>query len=230
MGDYSDRLVQGGKTDTLSLGAVPVARQQLVCDQKADAELSLLLEDAVSEGVTGSRGYFVKNGVLMRKWTPLFASPGDDWSVVTQVVVPSKYRCDILSLAHDHQLAGHLSVNKTYDRVLRHFFWPGLKRDVVQYCKTCHVCQVAGKPNQTIQPAPLYPIPAVGEPFERVIVDCVGPFPRSKSGHTFLLTIMCAATRFPEAIPLRNITAPSVVKALVKFFSVFGLPKIIQTD
>ncbi|KAI9523454.1 hypothetical protein NQZ68_027312 [Dissostichus eleginoides] len=46
-----------------------------------------LLEDAVSEGVAGSRGYFVKEGLLMRKWTPLFASPGDDWSVITQVVV-----------------------------------------------------------------------------------------------------------------------------------------------
>jgi len=39
----------------VSLGAVPVARQQLVCDQKADAELSLL-KDAVSEGVSGPSG------------------------------------------------------------------------------------------------------------------------------------------------------------------------------
>lgn len=30
---------------------------------------------------------------------------------------------------------------------------------------------------------------------------------------------MCAATRFPEAVPLRKITASSVVKALAKFFS-----------
>ena len=36
--------------------------------------------------------------------------------------------------------------------------------------------------------------------------------------------------RFSEAIPLRKITAPVVVKALITFFSVFGLPKVIQTD
>lgn len=41
---------------------------------------------------------------------------------------------------------------------------------------------------------------------------------------------MCASTRCPEDIPLRKITAPAVVKALVKFFSLFGLPKVIQTD
>lgn len=99
-----------------------------------------------------------------------------------------------------------------------------------QHCKTCHVCQVAAKPNQTIPSYPLYPIPVVHEPFERVIVDCVGPLPRTKSGNQFLLTIMRSATRFPEAIPLHNITTTSVVKALPKFFSVFDLPKVIQTD
>ncbi|KAF7640769.1 hypothetical protein LDENG_00015390 [Lucifuga dentata] len=41
---------------------------------------------------------------------------------------------------------------------------------------------------------------------------------------------MCAATRYPEAIPLRCITATSVVKALTRFFSTFGLTKAVQTD
>lgn len=78
--------------------------------------------------------------------------------------------------------------------------------------------------------APLVSIPVVGEPFEHVIVDCVSPLPKTKTGNKFLLTVMCTATRFPETIPLKKITAPVVVKALVKFFSTFGLPKIMQTD
>lgn len=41
---------------------------------------------------------------------------------------------------------------------------------------------------------------------------------------------MCAATHFPEAEPLRKITSSSIVKALTKFFSPFGLPKAMQTD
>ena len=41
---------------------------------------------------------------------------------------------------------------------------------------------------------------------------------------------MCASTRFPEAIPLRNIKTKTIVKALVKFFTFVGLPKSVQSD
>ncbi len=105
-----------------------------------------------------------------------------------------------------------------------------MKSHVTQFCNTCSTCQLVGKPNQVVHPAPLQPIPAVGEPFEHVLVDCVGPLPRTKAGNQFLLTVMCMSTRFPEAIPLRKITAPAITRALIKFFTTFGLPKIIQTD
>ena len=87
---------------------------------------------------------------------------------------------------------------------------------------------MVGKPNQTLPKAPLQPIPAFKEPFSRVIIDCVGPLPKTKSGNQYLLTVMCASTRFPEAIPLRNISAKTIVKALIKFFKLVGLPKSIQ--
>ena len=89
-------------------------------------------------------------------------------------------------------------------------------RDVVRYRKSCHICQVAGKPNQTIPPPLLYPI--VCEPFEQDVVDCVGPLPCKKAGNKFLLTVMCVSTRFPVVFPLRKITTPVVVKALTKLF------------
>lgn len=124
----------------------------------------------------------------------------------------------------------HLGITKTYNRILQHFFWHGLKHDVIRYCKTCHVCQHVGKPNQVIPPALLIPIPVLGDPFEHVLGDCVGLLPKSKSGNQFLLTIMCTATRYPEAISLRIITAKALVKALITFFTTFGLPKVLQTD
>ncbi len=165
----------------------------------------------------------------MRKWCSK-VEEDLDWNVVYQVVVPLKYRSHVLCLAHEHLLSGHLGVTKTYHRILQHFFWPGLKRDVTKFCRTCHTCQIAGKPNQVISPAPLSPIPVIGEAFEEVLIDCVGPLPKTKAGNQYLCTVMCRATRFPEAIPLRKITAPVVLKALIKFFSTFGLPKVVQTD
>ena len=45
----------------------------------------------------------------------------------------------------------------------------------------------------------------------------------------YLLTVMCQVTCYPAAY-LRTITAKSVVKALSQFISIFGIPKIIQSD
>ena len=107
-----------------------------------------------------------------------------------------------LSIAHESPMSGYLGINKTYHKIINHFYWPPLISDVSKYCKTCHTCQMVGKPNQTIPKAQLQPIPASDEPFSRILIDCVGPLPRTKSGNEYLLTIMCTSTRFPEAIPL----------------------------
>lgn len=90
-------------------------------------------------------------------------------------------------------------------------------------------CEMVGRPNEKIRAAPLHPIPVFEEPFSRVIMDCVGLVPRAKSGNKYLLTIMCASSSFPEAIPLRNISDHMVVKALIRSFTKVGLPKVIQT-
>ncbi|KAK8372525.1 hypothetical protein O3P69_013441, partial [Scylla paramamosain] len=68
------------------------------------------------------------------------------------------------------------------------------------------------------------------EPFSKVVIDCVGPLPRTRRGNQYLLTIMCMSSRFPEAIPLRSINSKNIVRELVKFFSWVGIPKVLQSD
>lgn len=48
----------------------------------------------------------------------------------------------------------------------------------------------------------------MGEPFARVILDCVGLLPRTRSGHVYLLTLMCVTARYPEAVPLHTVRGP----------------------
>ena len=139
-------------------------------------------------------GYFLNDGLLLRKWARVVN--GVRLDAVVQVVVPCRFQDLVLGASHDG-VAGHLGVRKTYDRVLRHFFWPRLKRDVARYCTTCNTCQLTGKPNQHIRQAPLYPIPVVEKPFEYLLLDCVGPLPKSKAGSKYLLTVMCKRTRYP---------------------------------
>ncbi len=164
----------------------------------------------------------------MRKWVSHPGDTSEEWSTIYLVVVPIGVRQHDLKLAHAHLWSGHLGVMKTYNRVFKHFFWPGMKADVSHFCKTCHTCQLVGKSNQVVPPAPLHPIPAVGEPFEHVIVDCVGPLPQTKSGNHFLLTIVCISSWWKCTRWLHTMivsTAPAITKAFTKFFTTLGLPK-----
>ena len=78
---------------------------------------------------------------------------------------------------------------------------------------------MVGKPNQTI---PKANIPVFNEPFSRIIIDCVGPLPKTKSGCQYRLTIMGAS---------RKVETKTIVKALiVKFFTCVCLPKSVQPD
>lgn len=189
-----------GRVSAVPAASLPLTRAALKA-QKDDRSLAKCFAAACEDPIKNGEKqcFFVDEGVLMRKW---MSQPGDgneDWSTVYQIVIPSGWRQHVLELAHEQAWSGHLGVPKTYNHVLKHFFWPGMKADVRHFCKTCNTCQIVGKPNQVVPPAPLHPIPAVGEPFARHCRLC-GPF----AGNHFLLTIMCVSTRFPEAIPLKE--------------------------
>ncbi|XP_077531344.1 uncharacterized protein LOC144143472 [Haemaphysalis longicornis] len=52
---------------------------------------------------------------------------------VRQLVVPIGHRPTVLKTAHDGIMAGHLGVEKTKDRILEDFYWPGITADVKRY-------------------------------------------------------------------------------------------------
>ena len=125
------------------------------------------------------------------------------------------------NLALDH-IGGHLGVKKISDKILRYFF--------TEYCRSCHTCQISGKLNQGIKPAPLKPIHVLDEPFSKVIIDEVSPLLKTRIGNEYLITITCTTTRYPKAIPLRRITSKSIIHVLTRFFTQFGLPCVVQPD
>lgn len=76
---------------------------------------------------------------------------------------------------------------------------------------------MVGKANPNIPKAPLQPILIAEDPFSRVIIDCLGPLPKTMKGKQYIFS-MCLMSRFPEAIPLRNISSKRIVEALMNFF------------
>ena len=147
---------------------------------------------------------------------------------VHQVVLPLERRKVALTIAHDSDLGGHCGVKRTLKRLHSCVIWPNINRDVTNHVRQCGPCQKHSKYHKS--KAPLHPISIVGRPFQHIAFDLVGPYPRTKRNHKYLLTSICYFSRYPEAIPLRNVDECSVASAMVEVFSRTGIPSEILTD
>ncbi|GFU64097.1 transposon Ty3-I Gag-Pol polyprotein [Trichonephila clavipes] len=85
-------------------------------------------------------------------------------------VIPKHLRADILRHFHDAPTAGHLGFAKTYDRIRKRFYWPGMYRNVVRYVMHCRECQRRKSVPQR-PPGRLVPIPPAIAPFHRIGID-----------------------------------------------------------
>ena len=69
--------------------------------------------------------HYLKDGLLMRKYCPPEARPesrpGEAWRIIHHIVLPQCYRTEVINMAHDIPLVGHLGVNKTNERIIAHF-------------------------------------------------------------------------------------------------------------
>ena len=152
----------------LPAGVAPGGKEALIQAQEEDETSTALWDQAEAESQdTGpTTTYFLRDGVLFRRWLPPRHPQEDaDWAAVDQIVLPTTYRRPIVELAHDGRYRGHLGVRKTLSKVLRNFYWPGASAQVSAFCRECHICQKAGKPNQKIKPVHLVKVPHLAEPF-----------------------------------------------------------------
>ena len=146
-----------------------------------------------------------------------------------QQVVPEKLRQRILSMAHDTLLGGHRGVAKTQHRVTSEFYWPGIHDDIRRYCWSCDVCQ-RNVSKRIVGRAHLGPMPLVETPYYMVCVDLVGPLSPPSERHRFILTVIDICTRFPNAVPLKDIHTSTLAEALIGIFSRVGIPQRIHSD
>lgn len=72
------------------------------------------------------------NGVLHHRTTDQSGEP------YSQITLPANRHLQVLQLAHSAPMAG---VNRTKYKVLKNFFWPGIRQDITKFCKACNRCQ-----------------------------------------------------------------------------------------
>ena len=194
-------------------------KQQLVEAQESDHTLEICRR----RSAVPTSPFFYQDDILWREWTP-----PKQMDMVHQIVLPEEYRETALRMAHLAPWAGHFGRTKTVNRLLRRFFWPGIRKEVAELCKRCQTCQHTAK--GIVRKAPLIPLPVFSQPFSRLAMDMVGPLPQTEEGHRYILTLCDYGTRYPEAFPLKATTSKDVAEALVEMFSRVGFPDEILSD
>ena len=134
---------------------------------------------------------------------------------------------EILYHTHSDPLAGHFSLDETYRRIKIRYYWPQMFNDVRKYVQSCDECQRRGKNKRS---EPLHPL-KVGQPFDRLGMDIVGPLPKTKQGNTHIVVATEYLTKWPEARAIPNAKASSVVPFFYEdVICRHGCPKELLTD
>lgn len=144
--------------------------------------------------------------------------------------IPEGLRTDLIIRFHNVPIASHGGMAKTLDLLKRKFFWPGMARDVRDFVRNCTVCKSTKAPNFIMRPE-MGSQPISIRPFQRLYIDLLGPYPRTRSGHIGILIVLDHLSKFHWLQPLRKFTSIAVREFLEKqIFHVYGVPETIVSD
>lgn len=160
----------------------------------------------------------MKDGVLYREV--------DDPKLghLSQIVVPSTLRPEILTSLHDQM--GHQGLDRTTSLIRQRVYWPQMTNDIKGYIDSCPRCTV----NQQNRVRPALGTLSASRPLETLAIDFTKLEP-SSDGRDNVLVMTDVFTKYTQAVVTSNQLASTVAKVLVRdWIQRFGVPEKIHSD
>ncbi|GFW63017.1 hypothetical protein TNCV_4453651 [Trichonephila clavipes] len=135
--------------------------------------------------------------------------------------IPNQHRQDVFSAMHN---LSHPGIHRSVHLIKQRFVWPSITSDVAKWARHCLACQKSKIHRHTRSTLSSFQEPS--QRFDHVHLDLIGLLPPS-NGYTYCLTMIDRFSKWPEAQPLKDITAEAFFSSWV---SRFGTPAILTTD
>lgn len=149
---------------------------------------------------------------------------------VWKLYVPTGLRKGVMYSAHDSPTSAHGGVGKTLESIRRHFYWPGMATEIRKYVLSCDLCKTSKAPTYALR-TPMGQMVETERPFQRIYVDLIGPFPRTRKGNTGILIVLDHFSKFTFLKPLRKFTSTLIIEFLkANIFDCFGVPETAVSD
>ena len=188
--------------------------RQLAQEQEEDEELAELLAKD-------------NHGLKLQRltWGPEQAKVYCEMSTdAIRPYLPKSLRERVFGLFHS---VSHPGAKSSVRLVRQRYVWPHMHRDIARWCKNCLDCQKS-KITRHNKLTPSQFVAPDGR-FEHVHIDIV--IMPDDGGYRYCLTMIDRFTRWPEAVPMRNMEASTVARVFYDtWVARFGAPTLITTD
>ena len=118
-------------------------------------------------------------------------------------------------------------MESVYNSLSQTYFWPKMREDIEHVINQCTTCLRNKKPRILEHPAMAIEPTGI---FDRIGIDLVFGLPETNENYRGILVITEYVSKYPYAVPIRSKTAEEVAQHLFQYISIFGPPKILQSD